>query len=72
VAPVDNLPGYSYGQLTVTGITTSGGTVTYAFDFPALAGGSSPFVTADLAPSSAAPASAASPSAPASSPTPAA
>lgn len=49
VAPVDNLPGYSYGQLTVTGITTSGGTVTYAFDFPALAGGSSPFLTANLA-----------------------
>lgn len=49
LAPVDNLGGYSYGQLTVTGITTSGGTVTYAFDFPALAGGKSPFVSADLA-----------------------
>lgn len=48
LAPVDNLAGYSYGQLTVTGITTAGGTVTYSFDFPALVGGNSPFKTVDL------------------------
>jgi len=48
LAPVDNLPGYSYGALTVTATTVGGSTVTYAFDFPALAGGSSPFLTADL------------------------
>jgi len=49
LAPVDNLPGYSYGQLVVTGMTTGGGKVSYAFDFPELAGGSSPFLTANLA-----------------------
>lgn len=49
VAPVDNLPGYSYGQLTVTGTTTSGGIITYSFDFPELVGGNSPFLTASLA-----------------------
>jgi hypothetical protein len=49
LAPVDNLPGYSYGALTVTGTTTSGGTISYAFDFPALEGGNSPFLSASLA-----------------------
>lgn len=49
LAPVDNLPGYSYGALTVTGVTAGGGTVSYAFDFPALAGGNSPFLSANLA-----------------------
>ncbi|MYM70277.1 PEP-CTERM sorting domain-containing protein [Pseudoduganella sp. FT55W] len=49
LAPVDNLPGYSYGQLTVTGITTGGGKVSYSFDFPELVGGNSPFLTVDLA-----------------------
>lgn len=48
LAPVDNLPGYSYGQLTVTGTTVGGGTVTHSFDFPELVGGYSPFVTASL------------------------
>ena len=49
LAPVDNLPGYSYGQLTVTGITTGGGKVSYSFDFPELVGGNSPFLTVNLA-----------------------
>ncbi|MYM21073.1 PEP-CTERM sorting domain-containing protein [Duganella sp. FT135W] len=49
LAPVGSLPGYSYGQLTVTGITSGGGKVTYSFDFPALVGGNSPFLTASLA-----------------------
>jgi hypothetical protein len=49
VAPVDNLPGYSYGALTVTGTTASGGTISYSFDFPELAGGNSPFLSASLA-----------------------
>ncbi|WP_343731763.1 NF038120 family PEP-CTERM protein [Duganella sp.] len=48
LAPVDNLPGYSYGQLTVTGITTGGSTVSHSFDFPELVGGYSPFVSANL------------------------
>lgn len=48
VAPVDNLGDYSYGQLTVTGTISGGGTVTYAFDFPELIGGHSPFITASL------------------------
>ncbi|MTV37637.1 PEP-CTERM sorting domain-containing protein [Duganella radicis] len=48
LAPVDNLPGYSYGQLVVTGTTSGGGKVTYSFDFPELASGHSPFITADL------------------------
>jgi len=49
LAPVGGLPGYSYGQLTVSGVTTSGGTLRATFDFPALVGGSSPFVSASLA-----------------------
>ncbi|WP_373990366.1 NF038120 family PEP-CTERM protein [Duganella sp. BuS-21] len=48
LAPVDNLPSYSYGQLTVSATKTGGGTVSYAFDFPELVGGASPFVTANL------------------------
>jgi hypothetical protein len=48
LAPVENLPGYSYGALTVSAITSGGRSVTYAFDFPALVGGNSPFLTADL------------------------
>lgn len=48
LAPVGGLPGYSYGQLTVTGITVGGSSVQATFDFPALVGGSSPFASANL------------------------
>ncbi|WP_229215529.1 NF038120 family PEP-CTERM protein [Duganella sp. CY15W] len=49
VAPVGGLASYSYGQLTVVGQKAGGGTVSASFDFPALVGGNSPFVTASLA-----------------------
>lgn len=49
LAPIGGLPGYSYGQLVVTGITVGGGSVQATFDFPALVGGASPFSSANLA-----------------------
>lgn len=48
LAPIGGLPGYSYGQLTVTGTTVAGASVHASFDFPTLVGGSSPFVNANL------------------------
>jgi hypothetical protein len=48
LAPVGGLQGYSFGQLTVSGITVAGSSVLATFDFPALVGGSSPFETANL------------------------
>ena len=46
--PVDGLPSYSYGQMTVIGQKVGGGTVSFFYDFPALSGGHSPFLGAAL------------------------
>jgi hypothetical protein len=49
LAPVGGLPSYSYGQLTLLGTLSSGGTMTVSYDFPLLSAlGNSPFVTASL------------------------
>jgi len=46
LAPLGGLPSYSFGQLTLLGTRTDGGTISVAYDFPLLnAQGSSPFVT---------------------------
>ncbi|MES2349763.1 MAG: NF038120 family PEP-CTERM protein [Pseudomonadota bacterium] len=46
--PVGGLAGYSYGQMTVVGQKVGGGTVSFNYDFPALIGGQSPFLSAAL------------------------
>ena len=49
LAPVGGLPSYSWGQLTLLGTRTDGGTISVAYDFPLLdAVGNSPFVTNSL------------------------
>lgn len=49
LAPLGGLPSNSYGQLTLLGTLSGGGTMTVAYDFPVLnALGNSPFVTTSL------------------------
>ncbi|MET0265607.1 MAG: NF038120 family PEP-CTERM protein [Duganella sp.] len=48
LAPVGNLDPFSYGQLTVVGTKSDGGILSFAYDFPVLSQGASPFVSLSL------------------------